>query len=69
MPVKITPDTSRGTQMEEFRIIHKGGSGQIEEKRSRFIAGIRPVHSEEEALAYIAATKKQYWDARHNCFA
>ena len=55
--------------MEDFRIIHKGGNGQIEEKRSRFIAAVRPVHSEEEALAFIAATKKTYWDARHNCFA
>ena len=55
--------------MEEFRIIHKGGDGQIEEKRSRFIAGIRPVHSEEEALAFVASARKTYWDARHNCFA
>lgn len=55
--------------MEEIRIVFEGGSGEIEEKKSRFIADIIPVHAEEEALAFIAAAKKKYWDARHNCFA
>ena len=55
--------------MEEIRIVLEGGSGEIEEKKSRFIADIIPVHAEEEALAFIAAAKKKYWDARHNCFA
>lgn len=55
--------------MDEIRIVYEGGSGEIEEKKSRFIANIVPVHTEEEALSYIAATKKRFWDARHNCFA
>ena len=55
--------------MEEYRIILEGGSGEIEEKKSRFIAQLAPVRSEEEALAFVAAAKKKYWDARHNCFA
>ncbi len=41
--------------------------GEVEVKKSRFIANIVPVSSEEEALSHIAAMKKQYWDARHNC--
>lgn len=57
--------------MEEtgYKVIYQGGSGEIEEKKSRFIATIRPVESEEEAVTFIAEMKKQYWDARHNCSA
>ena len=54
---------------ENYRIVFTGGSGKIVEKKSRFIATVSPVESEEEALAFIERTKKQYWDARHNCFA
>ena len=47
----------------------EGGEGEIVEKKSRFIATVRPVASEEEALAFIEEMKKKYWDARHNCSA
>ena len=58
-------------RMEEkgYRTVYTGGTGEIEEKKSRFIATIRPVTSEEEATAFIAEMKKKYWDARHNCSA
>ena len=39
------------------------------EKKSRFIANIFPVKTEEEALEKITAMRKKYYDARHNCFA
>lgn len=56
--------------MEDSHIIlYKGGQGEIVEKKSRFIANIFPVDSEEEALEQIARMKKKYYDARHNCFA
>ena len=42
---------------------------EIQEKKSRFIADVFPVHSEEEALSCIAAIKKQHYDARHHCYA
>ena len=51
------------------RSIYKGGIGEVVEKKSRFIATIEPVTSKEEAEALIAACKKKYWDARHNCSA
>lgn len=54
---------------ELFRFTYEGGTGEITEKKSRFIATVAPVSSEEEALAFIEKTKKQYWDARHNCTA
>ena len=50
-------------------ILYKGGSGEYVEKKSRFIAQLFPVSSEEEALERIGETRKRYYDARHNCFA
>ena len=54
---------------ERYKIIYQGGEGEIVEKKSRFIAEIRPVESEEKATASIAEVKKKYWDARHHCSA
>ena len=54
---------------ERYKIVYQGGEGEIVEKKSRFIAEIRPVESEEEATAFIAEVKKKYWDARHHCSA
>ena len=53
----------------EYRVLLKEAEGEIEEKKSRFICSLRPVHTEREALEFIEATKKKYWDARHNCSA
>ena len=52
----------------EHRMVFRGGEGEITEKKSRFIATVRPVKSEEEAAEFIEAVKKKYWDARHNCY-
>jgi uncharacterized YigZ family protein len=52
-----------------IRIIYEAGEGEIVEKKSRFIATVRAVSSEEEATAFINEMKKKYWDARHNCSA
>lgn len=49
--------------------VYKGGQGEITEKKSRFIATVRPVESEDEAVSFINEAKKKYWDARHNCSA
>ena len=52
-----------------MKIIYTGGEGEIVEKKSRFIATLRPVQTEAEAIAFIGEMKKKYWDARHNCSA
>lgn len=52
-----------------MKILYQGGNGEITEKKSRFIATLQPVHSEEEAVQWFGEMKKQYWDARHNCTA
>lgn len=54
---------------EAYRVIIEGGEGEIVEKKSRFIATVKSVESEEEATAFIEAVKRKYWDARHNCSA
>ena len=55
--------------LNSVKILYKGGTAEIEVKKSRFIANLKSVESEEEAAAFIAEIKKKYWDARHNCQA
>lgn len=55
--------------MGEYRFVYRAGWGEITEKKSRFIAAVQPVATPEEALAFVAEKKKEYWDARHNCYA
>ena len=55
--------------MAGYKIVYSGGSSEIVEKKSRFIANVFPVESEEDAGRIIGETKKKYWDARHNCYA
>ena len=40
-----------------MRVVYTGGEGEITEKKSRFIATVKPVQSEEEAVAFINETK------------
>ena len=56
-------------EYEQYRMLSKGAQAELVEKKSRFIATIRPVSSEEEAVAFIEEMKKKYYDARHNCSA
>ena len=49
--------------------IIKAGNGEFIDKKSRFIAYICNIESEEQAVKIISEIKKKYWDARHNCYA
>ncbi len=55
--------------MEAYKTVHRDGCGEITEKKSRFIANVFHVESEDEAVFRLEALKKKYWDARHNCYA
>ena len=55
--------------IELMKIVLSGGSAEIIENKSRFIAAGSPVENPEEAYAIIAQTRKKYWDARHVCHA
>ena len=56
-------------KVSNYKTVYRGGTAEIVEKKSRFIAHSAHVESEEEAFAFIEQIKKQYWDARHNCHA
>ena len=55
-------------ELRSFRVPFAAAESEFTEKRSRFIGHIWPVETEEQAQAYIRAMKKQYYDARHNCW-
>ncbi len=55
--------------IESYKILYRGGEGELIERKSRFIATTRPVETEEEAGAFIEEMRKKYWDARHHCSA
>ena len=57
--------------MEEikFKTIKENISAQIIEKKSKFIANIVYIESQEDAEENIKKIKKKYYDAKHNCFA
>ncbi len=44
------------------------GEAELTEKRSTFLGHVRCVETEDEAREFITAMKKQYHDARHNCW-
>lgn len=54
--------------MGEYYIPAGPGEAEFTEKRSRFLGHVRGVDSEEQARDFIAAMKKEYYDARHNCW-
>ena len=54
--------------MTEYYIPSGVSRTEFTEKRSRFISHVWPVDSEEQARARIEETKKQHYDARHNCW-
>ena len=54
--------------MGEYYIPSGPGEAEFTEKRSRFLGHVRPVETEAQARDFIAAMKKEYYDARHNCW-
>lgn len=54
---------------EKYKVLYEPAEAEIVEKKSRFIASLMPVNTEEEAAAFIDSVKKKHWDARHNCSA
>ena len=55
--------------LKKYKTVYCGGEAEIIEKKSRFIATVCSVKSEEEAIAFIESMRKKYWNATHNCFA
>lgn len=53
----------------EYRTIGKEANDEFIEKKSRFIGYIKPVKTQEEAVAFINEIKSKHWDATHNVYA
>lgn len=54
---------------KEYKTVFQEAVAEFEEKKSRFIATVRPVTTEEEAVEFINRLKSKYWDATHNVYA
>lgn len=54
---------------KEYMTILENGTGEIIEKKSRFIGYVSHAESEEEAEQFVTSIKKKHYDARHNCYA
>ena len=53
---------------DTFRVPAGTGESELTEKRSRFLGHLRKVETEEDAKMFISTIKKQFHDARHNCW-
>jgi len=54
---------------KEYLTISHEAVAELEERKSRFIATVRPVTSEEDANSFISELKTKYWNASHNVYA
>ena len=55
--------------METYQIIAESTEGFYKEKGSKFIGRSYHVESVDQVKAHIENLKKEYYDARHHCFA
>ena len=55
--------------MTTYKTIQKPASAELIEKRSRFIGYVKPVKTQDEAVAFINEIKSKHWDATHNVYA
>jgi uncharacterized YigZ family protein len=54
---------------DEFQTILTESQGQYKEKGSKFNAFAYPVQSEEDIKQILQDLRKEYYDARHHCYA
>lgn len=52
----------------QYKTVSNFSKVRIEEKKSKFIASIKPVESEQEAIKFINEIKSNYYDATHNVY-
>ena len=57
------------TENDQYKTLAAPAEGIYKEKGSKFIAYAYPVSTEEEIKQHIDELRKQYYDARHHCFA
>lgn len=55
--------------MDTFFTIKQTSKGEYKENKSSFLAFAYPVEDTEEVKQFVDNLKKEYYDARHHCFA
>ena len=55
--------------MESFLTVLSNSAGEYTEKRSKFLAVLKPCETEEEAAAFLAEVRAGHHEARHHCYA
>jgi uncharacterized YigZ family protein len=53
----------------KYRTIQASSQGIYKEKGSKFLAFAFPVNSEDELKEHLEKLRKEYFDARHHCYA
>ena len=54
---------------DSYKVLTKASEGTYSELRSKFLAFAIPVRTTEEAMEQVAKYQKEYFDARHVCWA
>lgn len=55
--------------LPNYRTIRQSGMKEIVIKKSRFLGHVQPVETEEEAVRFVDAIRKEHAAATHNCWA
>ena len=56
-------------QNDTYKTIAKPAEGFYKDKGSKFLAFAYPVYTEDRIKAQLSELKKEYYDARHHCYA
>ncbi len=62
-------NNTKNSEEDTYKTIASPSTGLFKDKGSKFISFAFPVFNEEEIKLKIANLKKEYFDARHHCFA
>ena len=55
--------------MHEYKTVEFAADDFFIEKKSKFIGYVKPVKTQDEAVAFINEIKSKHWDATHNVYA
>lgn len=55
--------------IKEYKTVLAEYKAEYIDKKSKFIATLRPVSTQDEATAFIEEMRSEYWDATHNVYA
>lgn len=56
-------------EIKTYTTVRRDSRESFEERKSVFISHAKRVTTEDEAKEFVASVKKEYFDARHNCWA